>query len=102
MSCENSWEYRMKMGMMMESGMIEKTKKNEREVFSRKAPKDMYRVIGEDIRSNSAWLNGDFHTQEEALMHANEKHGDFVKMHVYNDKEEKVDESKHFSSRFIY
>lgn len=93
MSFENSSGY----GMMGEMNMRERI-----EDFTRKAPKDMFRVIGEDIRTNNSWLGGDFPEKTEAIYHANSNHGDFVRMHVYDDQGEKVDESKFFASRFIH
>lgn len=74
----------------------------EKKMFSHKAPAGMFRVIGEDIRSNNFWQGGDFATKAEAMEHANRNHGDFVRMHVYDDQGEKIDESKFFASRFIY
>ena len=85
-SYENLGEYGMKI---------------EAKLFSCKAPEGMFRVVGEDIRSNNFWQNGDFYEKDEAIRHANEKHGDFVRMHVYDDTGQKIDESHHLKARFI-
>lgn len=50
-----------------------------------KAPNGMYRVIGVDTFDDDDWIEGDFSTSKEAIDRANEKGGEMLKCHVYDD-----------------
>lgn len=52
----------------------------------KKAPKNMYRVIGVDTFSHEDWVYRDCKTREEAIALSNEKGGTMNKTHVYDDK----------------
>ena len=55
------------------------------EMFSRKAPRGKYRVIGVDTFDGGDWVEGDFATKQQAIAHAKSKGGEMTKMHVYDD-----------------
>jgi hypothetical protein len=63
-----------------------------REMFNRRAPEGMYRVVGMDSLNNRTWLGGDFDTQEEAKQSANYQCGDLNNMHIYDDQGELIEE----------
>ena len=50
-----------------------------------KAPKGKFRVIGVDTFDESDWVEGDFKTKGEALERANQKGGEMLVCHVYDD-----------------
>lgn len=55
------------------------------ELFSRNAPKGLFRVVGVDTFDGSDWIQGDFQTLEEAKEVADKESGTMKMMHVYND-----------------
>jgi hypothetical protein len=64
--------------------------------FSRTAPKGKYRVIGVDTFDGGDWLEGDFDTKEEAVLHAKARGGEMTKMYVYDDRGRYVSEAGRF------
>ena len=60
------------------------------ERFSRRAPRDKFRVVGVDTFDGGDWLEGDFPTLKKAKKRASEKGGQMTKMHIYNDKGQHV------------
>ncbi len=55
------------------------------ELFTRAAPKGMFRIIGVDTFDGTDWVEGDYPTKEEAFEVARSKGGQMTMMHVYDD-----------------
>ena len=66
------------------------------EIFTRKAPKGKYRIIGVDTFDGGDWHEGDFSSKSEALEHARKRGGQMTKMHVYDDQGNHVGEAGTF------
>lgn len=66
------------------------------ELFSRKAPKGKFRIVGVDTFDGSDWVYKDVDTFEEAKKFADEEGGVMLKVHVYNDEGEHVYEAGTF------
>ena len=56
------------------------------ELFSRKAHKGKFRVIGVDTFSGDDWLYGDLDTMEAAIKAAEVSQAAMCKMYVYDDQ----------------
>jgi hypothetical protein len=56
------------------------------ELFSRKAPKGKFRVVGVDTFDGGDWIQGDYPTKAKAIEVANDKGGTMTMMYVYDTK----------------
>lgn len=61
-----------------------------------KAPKGKFRVVGVDTFDGTDWVEGDFKTKKEAFERANQKGGEMLKTHVYDDKVNHLHEAGRF------
>lgn len=60
------------------------------------APKGKFRVVGVDTFDGTDWVEGDFKTKQEAFDVANQKGGEMLKTHVYDDKGNHLHEAGRF------
>jgi hypothetical protein len=56
------------------------------ELFSRKAPKGKFRVIGVDTFDGGDWKEGDFKSKKAAIERSQQKGCSMTKMYVYDDQ----------------
>jgi hypothetical protein len=61
-----------------------------------KAPEGKFRVIGVDTFDGTDWIYGDYDTKEIAVTLANEKAGNMLKTHVYDDQGNHIHEGGTF------
>lgn len=61
-----------------------------------KAPEGKFRVVGVDTFDGDDWVVGDYDTKDKAIDVANEKAGEMLKMHVYDEKGKRVEQAGTF------